>query len=181
MSDSKPQIQEDQRTPRRKNAKRENERERRQEGGKKEGERERSLWLQAEVQRQPGLTYTLTGDQFNKVYTLRKKEKPYASVPAKSLQSCLTLGGSMNHSPPGSSVRGALQTGILEGAAGPSSRGSSQPRDPTCVSVSPALSGRFFTTNATWESLPTSRRIICKLQKTQSWINRWVHYQSWRL
>ena len=70
-------------------------------------------------------------------------------MPAKSLQSCLTLGGPMDHSLPGSSVRGALQTGILEGVAGPSSRGSSQPRDPTCVSVSPALSGRFFTTSAT--------------------------------
>ena len=73
----------------------------------------------------------------------------------------------MDHSLPGSSVRGALQTGILEGVAGPSSRGSSQPRDPTCVFVSPALLGRFFTTSATWEALPTSRCILFKLQKTQ--------------
>lgn len=35
-------------------------REDRREGGKKEGERERGPWEQAEVHRQPGLTYTLT-------------------------------------------------------------------------------------------------------------------------
>ena len=35
---------------------------------------------------------------------------------------------------PGSSVRGILQARILEWAATPSSRGSSQPRDQTCIS-----------------------------------------------
>ena len=34
----------------------------------------------------------------------------------------------------------------------PSSRGSSQPRDRTRVSVSPALAGGFFTTSTTWEA-----------------------------
>ena len=53
---------------------------------------------------------------------------------AKSLQSCLTFCDPMDHSPPGSSVLGILQARILEGVAVPSSRGSSQPRDPTCVS-----------------------------------------------
>ena len=37
-------------------------------------------------------------------------------------------------SPPGSSVHGILQARILEWVAIPSSRGSSQPRDQTCVS-----------------------------------------------
>ena len=37
---------------------------------------------------------------------------------------------------------GILQTGILEWVAMPSSRGSSQPRDPTQVSC---IAGRFFT------------------------------------
>ena len=32
------------------------------------------------------------------------------------------------------------------------SRGSSQPRDQTSVLASPALTGRFFTTSATWET-----------------------------
>ena len=40
----------------------------------------------------------------------------------------------MDCSPPGSSVHGILQTRILEWVATPSSRGSSQPRDQTCVS-----------------------------------------------
>ena len=34
-----------------------------------------------------------------------------------------------------------------------SSRGSSQPRDQTCISLmSPALAGGFFTSNATWKA-----------------------------
>ena len=32
----------------------------------------------------------------------------------------------------------------------PSSKGSSQPRDQTHISMSPALAGGFFTANATW-------------------------------
>ena len=39
-----------------------------------------------------------------------------------------------NHSPPGSSVRGILQSRVLECVAMPSSRRSSQPRDRTRVS-----------------------------------------------
>ena len=38
----------------------------------------------------------------------------------------------------------------------PSSRGSSQPRDRTHISKSPALAGEFFTTNATWDA-PSGR------------------------
>ena len=53
---------------------------------------------------------------------------------AKSLQSCPTLCDPMGHSPPGSSVHGFLQARVVEGAAVPSSRGSSQPRDQTLVS-----------------------------------------------
>ena len=44
---------------------------------------------------------------------------------AKSLQLCLTLCDPMDCSPPGSSVHGILQAGLLESAAMPSSRGSS--------------------------------------------------------
>ena len=50
-------------------------------------------------------------------------------------QSCLTLCGPMDCSPPGSSLfMGILQARILEWVAMPSSRGSSQPRDQTQVS-----------------------------------------------
>ena len=56
----------------------------------------------------------------------------------------------MDCSPPGSSVHGILQTRILQWAAMPSSRGSSQPRDQTQVSHT---TGEFFTVSATREAL----------------------------
>ena len=54
----------------------------------------------------------------------------------------LTLGDPTDWSPPGSSVHGISQARILEGVAIPSSRGSSRPRDGTCVSC---IAGGFFT------------------------------------
>ena len=48
-------------------------------------------------------------------------------------------------SPPGSSVRGILQARILEWFASSSSRGSSRPRDPTCVYSVSCTAGGFFT------------------------------------
>ena len=48
-------------------------------------------------------------------------------VHAKWLQSCPTLCNSMNHSPPGASVHGILQSRILKWVAVPSSRGFSNP------------------------------------------------------
>jgi len=55
-------------------------------------------------------------------------------VSAKSLQSCPTLCDPMDCSPPGSCVPGILQARILEWVSIPSSGGSSQPRDQTCIS-----------------------------------------------
>ena len=52
----------------------------------------------------------------------------------KSLQSCPILCDPMDCSPPGSSAHGILQARITEWAAMLSSRGSSQPRDRTCIS-----------------------------------------------
>ena len=49
-------------------------------------------------------------------------------------KSCPTLGGPVDHSPPGSSVHGILQARILEWVAISSSRGSSRPRDQTLIS-----------------------------------------------
>ena len=46
----------------------------------------------------------------------------------------LTLCNPMDCSPPGSSVHGILQARILKWVAIPFSRGSSQPRDQTCIS-----------------------------------------------
>ena len=55
----------------------------------------------------------------------------------------------MDCSPPGSSVHGILQARILEWVAMPSSRGSSPPRDQTCISCT---AGEFFNHWATWEA-----------------------------
>ena len=60
---------------------------------------------------------------------------------AKLLQLCLTLWEAMDFSLPGSSAHGIIQTRILKWVAVLSSR-SSQSMSP----VSPALTGRFFTT-----------------------------------
>ena len=49
------------------------------------------------------------------------------------VQSCSTLWDPKDCSPQGSSVHGILQARILEWVAGPSSRGSSQPRGQTCI------------------------------------------------
>ena len=63
-------------------------------------------------------------------------------------QSCPTLCHLMDYSPPGSSVHGIIQASILEWVAMPSSKGSSQPKDPTQVSH---IAGEFFTVWATRE------------------------------
>ena len=56
----------------------------------------------------------------------------------------------MDCSLPGSSVHGILQVRMLEWVAMSSSRGFSQPRDQTHVSLmSPPLAGEFFTTSTT--------------------------------
>ena len=60
----------------------------------------------------------------------------------KVTQSCLTLCNPIDYT-----VRGILQTRILEWVAFPFSRGSSWPRNPTGVSC---IAGRFFTHWATW-------------------------------
>ena len=51
----------------------------------------------------------------------------------------------MDCSPPGSSVHGILQTGILEWVAMPSSRGSSWLRYWTCVFWDSCIAGEYFT------------------------------------
>ena len=57
-------------------------------------------------------------------------------------QSCPTLCDHMDCSPPGSSVHGILQAGILEWVAISSCRGSAY----LGIKQSPALAGRFFIT-----------------------------------
>ena len=77
----------------------------------------------------------------------------YQCMRVKEFQSRLSLCNPRDCSPLGSSVHGFLQARILEWVTMPSSRGYSQPRNQTQVSLmSPALAGRFFTTSTTWEA-----------------------------
>ena len=76
------------------------------------------------------LNHTLLGKPFF-ISLLFSKE--HVCMHTQSLQLCLTLCDLMDSSPPGSSVHGILQAWILEWITVPSSRGSSQPRDQTCV------------------------------------------------
>ena len=77
----------------------------------------------------------------------------FLCVCAKSLQLWPSFCNPMYCSPPGSCVHGILQAIILEWVATPSFRGSSWLNDQICISLSPALAGRFFTTSTTWEVL----------------------------
>ena len=51
----------------------------------------------------------------------------------------------MDHNPPASPVRGILQARILERVTTSFSRGSSRPRDLTCISCGSCIAGGFFT------------------------------------
>ena len=73
-------------------------------------------------------------------------------VHAKAFQLCPTLCNFMDCSPPSSSIHGIFQTRILEWVAISHSRGPSPSREGTCISLSFALAGRFFTISATWEA-----------------------------
>ena len=64
---------------------------------------------------------------------------------------------SLDHSPPGSSVHGILQARILERVAIFFSRGSSWPRDLTCISCISYLGKGVFITWATGEACSLSR------------------------
>ena len=70
---------------------------------------------------------------------------PCACMHALSFQSCPTLCNPVSRSLPGSFVRGVFLARILEWVALPSSRGSSQPRDRTCISCVCCTADRFFT------------------------------------
>ena len=70
---------------------------------------------------------------------------------ARSLQSCLTLCNPLDHSLPGFSVHGVLQTRILEWVAFSSPGDLPNSRIKSTSLRSSALGVRFFTTSTTWE------------------------------
>ena len=81
-------------------------------------------------------------------------------------QSCLTLCDPTDCSPPGSSVHGIPQAGILECVAMPSFRASFQPKYWTCVSC---ITDRFFTT----EPLGSSPAPASTIQVVVNQISLW--------
>ena len=85
------------------------------------------------------------------VYCVYKGRIPWHQIIVKGLvpESCPTLCDPMDRSLPASSVHGVFQVRILEWAAIPFSRGSSQPRDGTWVF---RIVGRRFTIWATREA-----------------------------
>ena len=66
--------------------------------------------------------------------------------------SCVRLCDPVDSSPQGSSVRGILQARILEWVAMPPPGDLPDPGVEPVSLVSPALTGRFFTTSTTWEA-----------------------------
>ena len=68
-------------------------------------------------------------------------------------QWCPTLGNPLDCSLPGSSVRGLFQARILEWVAISYSRGSSPPRDQSCVSCVSCIDRWLLYLCATWEAL----------------------------
>ena len=78
--------------------------------------------------------------------------------------SCPTLYNSLDWSPPGSSVHGILQERMQEWVAMPFSRGSSLPRDRTCISCVSCIADGFFTC---WN-----------IRKAQSWGRSQQNYSS---
>ena len=82
---------------------------------------------------------------------------PWISISPPWVLSCVQLFcDPMDCSPPGSSVHGTLQARIPEWVAFSSSRGSSRPRDQTCVSctVEPPLSSFFLHSPVICSQLP---------------------------
>ena len=67
-----------------------------------------------------------------------------SGVTVLSLQSCPTLCDPVDCSSPGSSIHGILQARIPEWVPIPSSRGTSRPRDRTCVSFASCTGGRVL-------------------------------------
>ena len=85
-----------------------------------------------------------------------------------SLQSCPILCDPMDCSSPGSSVHGILQARLPEWVANASSRGSSWPRDRTCVSYASCMAGGFFTTGAAGEGWWWGHELNCVKRPNRS-------------
>ena len=91
-------------------------------------------------------------------------------------QSCPTLCNPMDCSPPGSSVHGILLARILESVAISYSRGSSQPRDRTCISCISCIGRQILYHCATWEApyYPLYVRVLNRFSPVRLFATPWT-------
>ena len=107
-------------------------------------------------------------------------------MPAKSLQSCLTLCDLTDSSPPGSSVHGISQARTLEWIAMPSPRGSSRPRDQTRVSCVSCIGRQILYHCTTGEhsflAMPHGMQDISSPIRdwTQAWAVKTLNFNHWK-
>ena len=105
--------------------------------------RQWTQWTQMDRSVQPNAITKKPAQQDGNDVPSTSPMAPWTQVcKCQSLQSCPVLCNPLDCSPPGSTVHGISQAGVLEWAAISSYRGSSQPRDQTGVSC---ISSRFFT------------------------------------
>ena len=90
----------------------------------------------------PSFTFIKKLFSFSSLSSIRVVSSACLKVKIEVAQLCLTLHGPMDCSLPGSSAHGIFQARVLEWVAISFSRGSSWPRDQTCVSH---IVGRCFT------------------------------------
>ena len=93
-----------------------------------------------------------------------------------SLQSWLTLCNPRDCSLPGSPVHGIFQASILEWVTISAAKGSSPPRDRTCVSYVSCTGKRFFTTSTTWEASSSWYQNCSLFYSVNSWHSVWLKW-----
>ena len=109
------------------------------------------------------IKHPLTRPRAEHIYTnyfISSSQQPYRAVCMLVTQLCPTVCDPMDYSLPGSSVYGILQARILEWIAILFSRGSSRPRDGTCLLPLLHLAGEFFTTSAAREAPTNDSRSV---------------------
>ena len=103
-----------------------------------------------------GSCLPLSSECWTQCLTLTRRSVNVYVCVCTHAQSCLTLCNLMDCSLTGSSVRGISQARILGWVATLSSRGSSWPRDKTCISCVSCIGRRILHHWATWEALNIS-------------------------
>ena len=96
----------------------------------------------------PYLNLSSVSGYFMDICPFSTFSKLRAGLWAKLLQLCPALCNAMDCSPPGFCAHGILQARKLEWVAMPCSKGSSCPKDRTCISCGSCVVGGFFTIEA---------------------------------